>query len=260
MKDRSRNQVSSYAIIKGAMIEETYAVFAAWDFSFSKRKNLDHLRTENIIGAKSVSWLRDVAKVVSGRFEPDTHDCALVELVQKSCALDEWTPLLLWHITRNEFLFRDFLINWLFPAYDAGVFRLRPGELTDFLLTVNARGGITEHAWSETTLSRVAAGLLKMAVDFGLLRGSGAKEFATYHLSDRSFLYVLHAMYETTQSPQKIISAPDWRMFLMRPADVEYALLRLHQFRMLDYQVAGSLMQLTLPCTTAREYAERMVA
>ena len=31
---------------------------------------------------------------------------------------------------------------------------------------------------------RVAAGLLKIAVDFGLLRGSVRKEFASYHLPD----------------------------------------------------------------------------
>jgi hypothetical protein len=46
----------------------------------------------------------------------------------------------------------------------------------------------------------------------------------------------------------------------MHPADVERELLRLHQFRKLDYQIAGSLVQLSLPCASAREYAERMVA
>jgi len=49
-------------------------------------------------------------------------------------------------------------------------------------------------------------------------------------------------------------------MFLMRPADVEHELLRLHQFRKLEYEVAGSLVQLSLPCASSREYAERMVA
>jgi hypothetical protein len=46
----------------------------------------------------------------------------------------------------------------------------------------------------------------------------------------------------------------------MRPADVEHELLRLHQYRKLEYQVAGSLVQLSLPCTSTREYAESMVA
>ena len=41
---------------------------------------------------------------------------------------------------------------------------------------------------------------------------------------------------------------------------VERELLRLHQFRKLEYHVAGSLVQLSLPCGTSGEYAERMVA
>ena len=99
-----------------------------------------------------------------------------------------------------------------------------------------------------------------MAADFGLLRGSVLKEFASYHLPERSFLYLLHAIRDEKQSPGKVIAAPDWRMFLMRPADVERELLRLHQFRKLEYEVAGSLVQLSLPCASSREYAERMVA
>jgi len=66
------------------------------------------------------------------------------------------------------------------------------------------------------------------------------KEFASYHLPERSFLYLLHAIREDKQSPRKVIDAPDWRMFLMRPSDVEYELLRLHQFRKLEYHVAAA--------------------
>jgi hypothetical protein len=54
MTARSRaNVASSFTIIKGAMIEETYAVFSVWDFDRSKRENLDRLRAENFIGAGS---------------------------------------------------------------------------------------------------------------------------------------------------------------------------------------------------------------
>jgi hypothetical protein len=73
-------------------------------------------------------------------------------------------------------------------------------------------------------------------------------------------LYLLYAMREEKGSPSAVVGAHDWRMFLMRPADIEHELLRLHQFRKLDYQVAGSLVQLSLPCANSREYAERMVA
>jgi hypothetical protein len=67
-------------------------------------------------------------------------------------------------------------------------------------------------------------------------------------------------MREEKQSLSGVVTASDWRMFLMRPAEVEREILRLHQFRKLDYQVAGSLVELSLPCRSAVEYAERMVA
>ena len=260
MRASRASVASSFTLIKGAMIPETYAVFAAWDFERSKRENLSRLREKNFIGASSDTWLRDVAKVINRRFEPHGRDRALILLAKRGCDLEVWRPLLLWHITRDEFLLRDFLLNWFFTAYAAGAFKVRPEELHGYLKSIGKRGGTTEHAWSEVTISRVAAGLLKIAADFGLLEGGVMKQFSSYHLPESSFLYLLHAMYEDHGSPQKIIESHDWRIFLMRPADVEHELLRLHQFRKLDYQVAGSLVQLTLPCPSSHAYAERMVA
>ncbi len=254
------NVVSSFTVVKGAMIEETYAMFTAWDFERSKRENLDRLRDENFIGASSATWLRDVAKVLNRRFDPGGRDRPLVVLAQRGLPLEEWKPLLLWHMTRDEFLVRDFLETWLFAAYVSGTFRVHTEDVENYLGDVGKRGGTTEHAWSEQTTKRVAAGLLKIAVDFGLLRGSVAKEFVSFHLPERSFLYLLHAMRDEKLSPSKLISSAEWRLFLMRPADVEHELLRLHQYRKLEYQVAGSLVQLSLPCASTREYAERMVA
>jgi hypothetical protein len=242
------------------MIQETYAVLASWDFDRTKRENLDRLRTENFIGASSATWLRDVAKVMNRRFDPAGRDRPLVILAKHGISFDEWKPLLLWHMTRDEFIVRDFFATWLFGAYEAGTFRLRPGDVEAYLSGIGARGATVEHTWSEETTKRVAAGLLKIAVDFGVLRGSITKEFASYHLPERSFLYLLHAMRDDKGSSSMALSSPEWRLFLMRPTDVEHELLRLHQFRKLEYQVAGSLVQLSLPCTSTREYAERMVA
>ena len=82
------------------------------------------------------------------------------------------------------------------------------------------------------------------------------KEFASFHLPERSFLYVLHALAETTQSAARIVAAPDWHMFLMDADDVERELLRLHQYRSSATNSAGTLVQLTLPFPTALAYAE----
>ena len=138
---------------------DTYKTLACWDLEASKKQNLDRLRQENFIGAASAAWLRDVAKVLNRRLDPAGRDRALVTLARGGCPIDEWRPILLWHVTRDEFLVRDFLVNWLFGAYEDGAFRLRPDDLHDYLRTLSLRGGQTEHAWTNATLARVAAGL-----------------------------------------------------------------------------------------------------
>lgn len=255
-----RQVVSSFTIIKGAMIAETYATFAGWDLHETKTANLQRLKQTNYIGARSENWLRDVAFVISRRFDPSGRDRPLVLLAKGRCDLEVWKPSLLWHITRDEFLLRDFLSHSLFSAYESGVYQLRPDDLDGYLASVTERGGKTEHQWTEATRRRVAAGLLKMAVEFGMLRGKNAKEFAPYHLPEQSFVYLLHAMQAVLGNPRRVIDSPDWRMYLMRPSDVERELLRLHQFRKLDYEVAGSLVQLKLPCAGPIEYAEKIAA
>jgi Putative inner membrane protein (DUF1819) len=255
------NVVSSFTIIKGAMISETYEVLARWDFDQDKKVNLDRLRDENYIGAASSTWLRDVAKVLNRRLDPGGRDRPLAVLAKGGCAMDEWKPILLWHMTRDEFLLRDFLVNWLFPEYADGAFRVDPEAVLEYLHTVGARGGETEHDWTSNTLQRVAAGLLKISADFGLLVGGSIKEFTSFHLPDRSLIYLLHAVLEQEDhNPRRTIDSTEWRMYLMTASELETELLRLHQFRQLDYQAAGSLAQLSLPRDSAVAYAAEMVA
>ena len=163
-------------------------------------------------------------------------------------------------LVSRSFLLHDFIQHWLFKAYAKGQFRVRPEELHPYLKSIKRRGGQIEHAWTEATLHRVAAGLLKIAADFDLLKGSAIKELTAYHLPERSFIYLLHAIREREANPGRLLTASDWRLFLMSPDDVERELLRLHQYRKLRFEVAGSLMQLSLPCKSAQAYAERMSA
>ena len=259
-ESRSR-VVSSFTIIKGSLIDETYAVFQDWDFSLSRMENLRRVREENTLGTSSGHWARDVAKVLNRRFDPDERDRPLVELAKAGCDREIWKPILLWHITRDEFLLRDFLVHWLYQQYHDGVFRLHASDVTDYLDSLKKKKGIEwSGSWSEATTSRVASGLLRMATDFGLLRGTQSREFESYHLPEESFLYLLHAMMDNQQNARRIVDADDWHMYLMDAADVERELLRLHQFHRLQYEMAGSLAQLKLPFDSSADFARELCA
>ncbi|MBI3246541.1 MAG: DUF1819 family protein [Deltaproteobacteria bacterium] len=259
MQQMSRAQVvSSFTIIKGSLIEETYIAFQGWDFSLSKVQNLSRIKETNSIGATSTNWLRDVAFVLSRRFDLNGRDRSLVELAQAGCDREVWKPLLLWHMTRDEFLVRDFLVNWLFPQYTEGAYRLQAEDLYPYLEMLPEKSGIKTEHWTKSTLLRVASGLLRIAVDFGLMTGAVVREFTSYHLPESSFLYLVHAMAEQEHNANQIVHSPDWRLFLMAPEDVERELFRLHQYRKLHYDVAGSLAQLTLPHRSVADYAKEL--
>lgn len=255
------NVVSSFTIIKGSLIAETWEAFRVWDYSASKHYNLQRIKADKLIGAKSSNWLRDVVFVLGRRFEPDGRDRALVELAKAGCRREIWDPLLLWHLTRDEFLVRDFLVNWLYGQFADGAFRLHPADVVSYLRTLSKKRGIEwSGKWSDATTQRVATGLLRMAADFGLMAGGSSKEFASYHLPEESFLYILHAMMDEGLRAKRLVEAPDWRMFLMDPSDVERELLRLHQFRKVHYEVAGTIAQLDLPYPSAAAYAKEISA
>jgi hypothetical protein len=200
-----------------------------------------------------------VSKVLNRRFDPAERDRPLVELAKSGCDQEVWKPLLLYHLTRDEFLVRDFLVNWLYPRFSTGAYRLRADDAIPYLHALSTKKDIAWSGdWSEATTKRVASGLLRLAVDFGLLAGTQSREFASYHLPEPSFLYLLHAMTDREANPRRVIDAEDWRMYLMDAADVEREILRLHQFRKLHYEVAGSLAQLKLPAASASDYAREL--
>lgn len=261
MSSSRANVISSFTIIKGSLINETYAVFRGWDFDASKAENLHRVREENPIGARSKNWARNIAWVLNRRFDPAGRDRTLVELAKAGMDQDSWKPILLFHMTRDEFLLRDFLVNWLYDQFTQGAFRLSTVDVFTYLQALSKKKGIEwSGRWSEKTTARVASGLLKIATDFGLLKGAIHREFNSYHLPETSFLYLLQAIAETESNARRIVDARDWRLFLLDPTDVERELLRLHQFRKLDYQAAGSLAQLKLPHPSAAAYTSEICA
>jgi len=255
----ARAQITSPLAIKGALIDETYQVFAAWDFALSKTENLKRARESNTMGAGSAHWANNVSWALSRRFDPAGRDKPLVDLAKAGCDRERWKPLLLYHLTRDDVLVRDFLVNWLFSQFRAGAYRLRADDVIAYLNALRRTSGLAwSGTWSDNTQQRVSSGLLRIATDFGLLQGSQIREFASYHLPDESFLYLLHAMVEREANARRVIDAEDWHLFLMGAEDVERALLRLHQFRRIDYEVAGSLAQIKLPAASAADFAREL--
>jgi hypothetical protein len=252
----SSPRVTSAGVIKGAMVQETYAAFRSWDFAVSKKANLDRIREENLVGAPTSKWLTNVLWNISSRFDPEGRDRPLVLLAQQGVSMDLWKPLLLWHVAQSEFLVRDFLVNFLFPQVEAGGQRFKPEQVEAHFAWLLKPNALVKAPWAASTLRHVASGLLKFAATFGLLEGGTVKTSVPHHLPDACVLYILHALVDRKVGLAKIVDVEDWRIFLMTPQAVHQELLRLHQYRKVDYQTAGSLVELRLPAADLLAFAK----
>jgi hypothetical protein len=246
--------LSSYLTIKGPFIETTFRAFSDWDLAATPKENLDRVETTNNVGASSDGWLKQFIRVIRQRYDLAGVDRPLIELVQQGWHIDDWRPVQLWHISRHDELLRVFLASWLFDHREQGIVVISADAVVEFLhALIKKRLGSVDQ-WKENTYRRVASGLLKTAAEFHLMRGRVNKEFESYRLPERSLIYLLYVLMERESNTRKVIEAEDWRLFLMKPNEVEEELLRLHQYGKLRFERAGSFLELTLPCESTDEY------
>lgn len=250
--------VSQRLLRKGALVEETYILFSNWDFDRSLESNFDQICVGRF---RTQAWEGEVKTTVRRRFRDIEAAAPLIVAAKNGLPLEEWRHCLLFWIGSRERLYHDFALKWLFPEFESGRYQIRSEDVQPFVRTMWRRLSGEGSPLSEYGILRTARDLLRMAGDFGLLAGNGPRRtFSPLHLSDRCFLYYAHAIAEAEKSTSRVPTSELWRLALLQPSAVIDTLLRLHQFRKLHYEAAGSLVQLTLPCASSLEYAERMVA
>lgn len=253
-----KDNVSQRLLRKGALVEETYVLFSTWDFARSLESNFDHIHYGRF---RTQAWGTEVKTTLRRRFRDIEAATPLIVAAKAGLPLQEWRHCLLFWVGSRERLYHEFALNWLFPEFESGRYQIRSEDVQPFVRTMWSRLSGDGSPLSDYGVVRTARDLIRMATAFGLLVGDGPRrKFAPLHLSDRCFIYYAHTIAEAEQSPSRVPTSALWRLALLQPDEVTNTFLRLHQFRKLHYDVAGSIVQLTLPCATAREYADRMVA
>jgi len=245
-------------IRKGALVHDTYELFRGWDDAQDFDANVDRV-FDGRFG--TTSWTNEIRLTLRLRFSDSSGARPLIVLAKGGLPLDEWKHCLLLEVASRERDYWDFACSWLFVEYVSGRFRVRAEDLAEFVIASWTRSRGKSAVLTEYGAVRTARDLLRMARELGVLRGSGpVKELTSISMTDDVFLFVCHRIAEIEGTVSRVPSSQLWKAFLLDEGAVEGTLLRLHQFRKVSYQVAGSLVDLSLPCRSSLEFAERMVA
>lgn len=250
--------ISQRLVRKGALIQETYNLFRNWKDKMSFDQNFDDTFEGSF---RSEAWKREIYSTLRRRFRNLQTAKSLIVLARSGYDISDWKYCLHFYIAIHEALYRLFLATWLYPEYQSGRFSLRTQDAVQHVVSVWKSNNPGSTPLSEYGAVRTARDLLRMARDFGLLEGEGpTKTFSSIHLSDELMLYFCHIIASEENSASRVLTSELWKLVLVRQDQVHAHLLRLHQYRKLEYHVAGSIVELTLPCTSVGEYAERMGA
>jgi BrxA len=157
-------------------------------------------------------------------------------------------PIYFWLTALGEPLMYDLCTQYLSSRRVQGLLAINVNEAAAW---IEARGC----GWSEVVTIKVTRALLAALRDFGLLEGKARKHLASPPLPLPSFAYLSFCLYQSGVAVRNMLTHPDWKLFMLTPADVEHFLLESHQQRFLEYHAAGSVVSLSFPVSTAEEYA-----
>jgi hypothetical protein len=238
------------------LARETHHIFAAWRFDDPPAINLAR-GTEGHFGTRG--WEEVVRSSVGVRVRDLDRAAPLIRLAQGAIAFEDWLACLrLWMFSTEE-PFGTFVREWLFGELAEGRGRVVVSDVRSFVDVAWERAGKARP--TEDGRIRAARDLLKTSTDLGLLRpGSSTRDIASPGMGDDALMFHAHMIAAFEGSAGRVVDSPYWRSALMRPEDVHAAFLRLHQYRRLDYQVAGSLVELSLPHADAMACAEAAVS
>jgi hypothetical protein len=251
----SANHYSSKIIKAGALLSDTKSLLAHWDLRTSVRDNLDRIRRENLFGKASRSRVEDILAIFHQRYLGEESVLrALVTLVKHQLPTADLDRILYFHAARSDRLLHDIVAEVLVPMKARGVVDIDVIALQRTLAGW-VEAGLTTRRWGESTITRVAQGLLATLRDFGVLEGAVRKRIVPTYLPIRAFAYVMLYLKQHQPSGVKLIEHPDWRLFFLSREDVERSLFEAHQQRLLEYHAAGSVVRLTFPAETLEDYA-----
>jgi len=217
MSERAQTQYT-IAISKGsALLDEMKFLLNAWQSGEAVDEFCDRVVRDGIIDKATARRAHDVARrVFANRFllpedYPARHMKQLLESGAPSRLISDLAMLF---TARSDLLVRDVIAQVYWPSAREGRLYLSPGDITVFIEEAEASGKV-EEAWSSEVSKKVARGLAKALVEFGLLEdgAKGRREIAPYRPSPQLPAYLAYLLHLQGLSDQAMLEHPDWRLF-----------------------------------------------
>jgi hypothetical protein len=252
------------AICKGsALLDETRALFRAWQPGEDLSAFDARVRREDILGKTTAYRARDIVRRVFARrfLQPDDRAARQLKRLLEALPSGAWfSDLCLLYAARADQLLREVTTKLYWPAIDEGRLTVIPDTVVRFLREAQHQGRM-QKPWSNAVQVKVARGLLKALTGFGLLRevARGRRETVVYQPTDLALVYLAYDLHASGLTDAGVVEHADWELYGIRRAHRFEVLNRLGGEGWWVAQGAGSVVRITWKHDTLEEAVDALV-
>ena len=238
------------AVCKGsALLDETKVLLRAWRPSETIQEFSARVIRNDLLGKSTAYRSKDIVRRVFARrlLVPENKPAQLLKrMLSSSRSAQLFSNLMMLYAARNDDLLRDVIVELYWPSFREGRISFGSSNVVAFLRNAEADGRIAE-PWSEQVKIKVARGLIRALVDFGLLRQAGRRVPEAVHFQpvDAATVYLAHDLHFSGATDAGVVSHRDWALFGLTEATTAGALDRLTAGGWWTAQIAGSVSRIT---------------
>lgn len=162
---------TSRIIKASALLPDTRTLFSYWDLDLTPRENLNRVRSQNLLGKASRSRVEDILAIFRQRYlQPRSVATALSILIQEGVSPSITDRVFYYYSAQSDSLLHDVVTDMLVPVQWTGLDRITEVEV-EAAVRHWVQEGKTTSRWTDTTIHRVAQGVMSTLRDFGVLTG-----------------------------------------------------------------------------------------
>lgn len=242
-----------------ALLKDTKIFLSHCDEGLSVEENIRQAAENNLFGRPARSYVKQFLQAFRERYLfGDDRDKALHTIIRKGRDEAVVNRILYYHTALTDPLLYDVVTLYVYERHSRGQTQITVPEVQQYIRRLSEQGKTTT-PWSDNVCNRVARNILTTLRDFLILEGGAKKRIAPVHLPLQVFVYVAFQLNRTTQAGEKILSHPDWKLFLLNRNAVERLFLEAHQQKLLHFEAAGKIIRIEYPYRTVQEVVDAII-
>jgi hypothetical protein len=218
---RDKAAFSSRGTGKGALLEESYAVFKAVEHGLPLAEVRSGVIDGKLFQKKSIATRRSIWMALRHRYlTADPYVVrSLANATQYGAQSLEYKSLgYLYYTLRDRTVF-DLVTGPIWEKWRSGSSSLDPSDFISFVESLSAEHPSVKQ-WRESTKIRLGRNIFAALRDFGLLVGTQKKSIQQPGVSQETLFHLLSILDAEGLRGGSLLAARDWRLFLLTETQV----------------------------------------